>query len=73
VNNWGNSQIDLSVQSQIYNAAVIIAAKEPWITGFISRNYQPIVAVQDTSCSINGKPSVDVLWFWYHFILNVSS
>jgi len=73
VNNWGNSQIDLSVQSQIYNAAVIIAAKEPWITGFISRNYQSIVAVQDSSCSINGKPSVDVLWFWYHFILNVSS
>lgn len=73
MNNWGNSQIDLNVQSQIYNAAVIIAAKESWITGFISRNYQPIVAVQDSSCSINGKPAVDVLWFWYHFILNVSS
>lgn len=73
MNNWGNSQVDLNVQSQIYNAAVIIAAKESWITGFISRNYQPIVALQDSSSSLNGKPAIDVLWFWYHFILNVSS
>lgn len=74
MNNWGyNTQADLNVQSQIYNAAVIIAAKESWITGFISRNYQPLVAVQDSSSSLNGKPAIDVLWFWYHFILNVSS
>jgi hypothetical protein len=72
LNDWGIQQIDLNVQSQIYNAAVIVAGKIPWISGFISRNYDPVVALQDQSASINGKPAFDVLWFWYHFILNIS-
>ena len=70
LNNWGNEQIDLDTQSHIYNAAIIIAAKENWITGFIARNNQPIAAVQDTSPSVLSKPANDVLWFWYHYLLN---
>jgi hypothetical protein len=72
LNDWGVLQTDLNVQSRIYNAAIIEAGKESWINGFISRNYEPVAAVQDSSASINGKPAFDVLWFWYHFILNIS-
>jgi hypothetical protein len=73
LNNWSSLQVDLVSQSQIYNAAVIAAAREPWIDGFVSRNYQGAVYVQDASGSIYEKPAFYVLWFWYHFILNISS
>jgi hypothetical protein len=72
LDNWGVSPVDLDVQARIYNAAIIAAGKEPWINGFVSRNYEPIVSLQDSSTSINGKPAFDVLWFWYHYILNIS-
>jgi hypothetical protein len=71
MNDWSMPQVDLGVQSQIYNAAVIVAGKESWISGFISRNYQAVVSVQDSSTSTNGKPAFDVLWFWYHYLLNI--
>ena len=70
VNNWGSGQVDLDIQSRIYNAAIIATAKEPWLNGFVSRGYIPVASVADGSASINGKPAFDVLWFWYHFILN---
>lgn len=71
--NWGSGSTDLEVQTRIYNAAVIAAAKQNWIDGFVSRGFIPEAAVTDHSSSLNGKPAMDILWFWYHFILNKTS
>ncbi len=65
--------VDLDLQARIYNAAVIASANRTWIKGFIARGYNPLVVVKDQGSSIFGKPASDVLWFWYHFILNKSS
>jgi hypothetical protein len=65
--------IDLDLQSRIYNAAIISSINRLWINGFIARGFNPIVVLQDKSSSIYGKPASDVLWFWYHFILNKPS
>lgn len=65
--------IDLDLQARIYNAAIISCANRSWVKGFIARGYNPLVVLKDQSSSINGKPASDVLWFWYHFILNISS
>jgi hypothetical protein len=73
LDDWGDGQNDLTTQAQIYNAAVIVAAKENWITGFIARGNQPLAVVLDSSPSVLSKPANDVLWFWYHFILNKSA
>ena len=73
LDDWGNGQVDLDTQSHIYNAAIITAARESWISGFVARNNEPIAAIQDASPSILSKPANDVLWFWYHFILNKPS
>ncbi|MHC1741049.1 MAG: carboxypeptidase regulatory-like domain-containing protein [Anaerolineaceae bacterium] len=70
LDDWGNGQIDLETQLHIYNAAIIVAAKEQWINGFIARGAEPIAALQDSSPSVLSKPANDALWFWYHFILN---
>ena len=67
-----NGTIDLDLQARIYNAAIVTSACRSWITGFISRGYDPTVVVKDQSSSVYGKTSADVIWFWYHFILNKS-
>ncbi|MBA4383678.1 MAG: hypothetical protein C0410_02990 [Anaerolinea sp.] len=65
--------VDLDLQSKIYNAAIIASGNRSWIKGFISRGYNPLVVVKDQGSSIYGKPASDVLWFWYHYILNKPS
>jgi len=65
--------VDLDLQSKIYNAAIIASGNRTWIKGFIARGYNPLVVVKDQGSSIYGKPASDVLWFWYHFILNKPS
>lgn len=64
---------NLQVQSRIYNAAILSASSVDWIKGFFSRGYYPYVTLQDASSSIYKKPASDILWFWYHFLLNKSS
>lgn len=64
------TSVDLDLQAKMYNAAIIASANRSWIKGFISRGYNPLVVVKDQRSSVYGKPASDVLWFWYHFILN---
>jgi hypothetical protein len=73
LHNWANGSIDLDTQTHIYNAAIIAAAKESWVNGFIAQNNQTTAAIIDNSPSILSKPANDALWFWYHFILNKTS
>lgn len=65
--------VDLDLQARIYNAAVIASANRSWVKGFIARGFNPLVVMKDQGSSIYGKPASDVLWFWYHYILNKSS
>lgn len=57
--------IDLQEQADIYQAFMEAINTRPWISGTIARGFNPIVAQQDPSTSINGKPAYDVLWYWY--------
>jgi len=61
--------VDLAEQAQAINAVILEAYSQPAITGFYVRRYHPIVALQDKSASVNGKPARDVLWHWYPRIL----
>lgn len=61
---------NMQVQTSVYNAIILSASSTDWIGGFFSRGYYPYVSMQDASSSIYKKPAADVLWFWYHFLLN---
>ena len=65
-------QPDLGLQARLYNAAMISFSTRDYISGFFSRGFYPYLEVQDASSSVYGKPAGDVLWFWYHFLLNKS-
>jgi len=69
----GSFSADMETQAKVYNAAAVASFSRPWISGFISRGYYPYLKMQDTGSSIYGKPAFDILWFWYHLILNIST
>jgi len=58
-------KVDLGEQAQAMNAVLMEATQRPAIQGFFARRYNPVVALQDKSASVHGKPASDVLWYWY--------
>lgn len=65
-----NIDPEFDLQAKIYSAAIQSSAGRDWIIGFISRGYFPYIELQDASSSIYRKPAGDILWFWYHYLLN---
>jgi hypothetical protein len=57
--------LDLIGQSEAINAILLEATPRPEITGFFVQGYNPTVALQDKSASVNGKPAREILWYWY--------
>jgi hypothetical protein len=65
-------QLDLQGQANIYDAMLLAVNDRPWLSGFVSRGYYPPAALADKSASINGKPSSDVIGFWYSRMLGIN-
>ncbi len=56
---------DLDEQALIYNAVLPVLTSREWITGIITRGYEPTVVLQDGTSSIAGKPAQDVIQYWF--------
>ncbi|HJR81845.1 MAG TPA: hypothetical protein VJ821_17365 [Anaerolineales bacterium] len=61
--------LDLQQQVDIYDAVFNAVNGRTWVTGLISRGYFAPVALQDKSASIHGKPTADLLWYWFPRLL----
>ena len=61
-------ELDLAGQAEAINAVLLEAYTRPTVKGFYVRGYNPTVALQDKSASVNGKPARDVLWYWFPII-----
>jgi hypothetical protein len=61
--------LDLQQQVDIYDAIFNAVNGRTWVTGLISRGYFAPVALQDKSASIHGKPTADLLWYWFPRLL----
>jgi hypothetical protein len=61
--------LDLQQQVDIYDAMFNAINTRNWVSGFVSRGYFPPVALQDKSASIHGKPTSDLLWYWFPRLL----
>ncbi|HWQ03906.1 MAG TPA: hypothetical protein VN452_00975 [Longilinea sp.] len=57
--------VNLQAQVDLYNAALGAINNRDWISGVIVKGFYPPVALQDASISTNGKPAMDVLWYWF--------
>src|SRR5215207_2257536 len=65
----GTVNLDLQQQVDIYDAVFNAVNGRTWISGLISRGYFAPVALQDKSASIHGKPTADLLWYWFPRLL----
>ena len=61
--------LDLQQQIDIYEAVLNAMNSRSWVSGFVSRGYFEPVELQDKSASIHGKPTRDVLWYWFPRLL----
>jgi hypothetical protein len=57
--------LDLAEQSDALNAVILAAYARDEIQGFYARRYYPPVSLHDKSASVNGKPSGQMLGYWY--------
>lgn len=57
--------VDLQAQVDLFNAALGAINSRDWISGIVVKGFYAPVAVQDASISTNGKPAMDVLWYWF--------
>jgi len=60
-----SANLDLGEQAMIYNAILPVIASREWIRGISIRGYNPVVALQDPTSSLTGKPALDVIEYWY--------
>jgi hypothetical protein len=61
--------LDLQQQVDIYEAVFSAINARSWVSGLVSRGYYVPVALQDKSASIHGKPTADLLWYWFPRLL----
>ena len=69
--NSDNGLVELNLQAQYdaYQALLSAINERNWVSGIVSRGYYPPVALQDTSASINGKPTASLLGYWFPRLL----
>jgi len=63
--------LDLAEQVDIYSAILVAINSRSWVNGLVSRGYYPPAALQDKSASIHGKPTEEVLRYWYPRLLGL--
>ncbi len=61
--------LDLQQQVDIYEAILTAINTRGWVSGLVSRGYFEPVELQDKSASIHGKPTRDLLWYWFPRLL----
>ena len=61
--------LDLQQQVDIYEAVLTAINTRSWVSGLVSRGYFEPVELQDKSASIHGKPTRDLLWYWFPRLL----
>jgi hypothetical protein len=64
---------DLQGQFDAYNALLTAVNQRSWISGFMARGFFPPVALQDQTPSVNGKPTSDLLNYWYPLLTGAAT
>jgi len=60
-----SEEVDLNYQALVYNAFLNEIMERDWIKGVVARDFFAPLKLTDASSSINGKPAMDVIWYWY--------
>lgn len=64
---------DMQEQVDAYHALLAAANQRDWIAGLVAAGYYPPAALQDPSISVHGKPTSDLLGYWFTQLLSIPS
>ena len=67
-----HAAVNLQAQTDLYQALLMAVNERSWLGGFISRGFYPPVVLQDASASVHGKPTADLLWYWFPRFLGIT-
>jgi hypothetical protein len=62
-------QTDLQVQANLYAAVLEAITFQDWIGGVVSQGWYPPLELHDSSASIHGKPTQNLLAEWFRLLL----
>jgi len=61
----GGPTLDLAEQALVYEAIAAAINQREWVSGVVTRGFQPSVTLTDVSPSVRGKPASLVLSTWF--------
>ena len=56
--------LNMAEQADIYQSLLLAVNARPWVSGFFSYGYNPLVTLRDKSLSVRGKPAETVIAAW---------
>jgi len=62
-------QTDLQLQVDLYTAVLNSVEYQDWIAGVVTQGWYPPMGLQDSSASVHGKPTQQVLTQWFGVFL----
>ena len=64
-----SAEIAPEKQAAFYQAVLEELNRQNWVAGVIAQEVNPSIRVQDNSASVFGKPAMDILQYWYPFLV----
>jgi hypothetical protein len=61
----------LENQVLVYNSILLAVNNKDWISGVVSRGFEPGLMTKFNSASIYGKPASNALWYWFPRLLGL--
>jgi len=64
---------EVQTQMDRYNSWLNLVNQRPWISGLVSLDYYPPAILQDESASIHGKPTSELLHYWFQSLIGAQN
>jgi hypothetical protein len=64
-----SAEVTPDKQAAFYQAVLEEVNRQNWVAGVLSEEVNPSIRVQDNSGSVFGKPAMDILQYWYPFLV----
>ena len=69
--NQAATPANLDRQVAVYNAMLTAVNSKDWVSGIVSRGFDPGLITKLDNASVYGKPAANALWYWFPRLLGL--
>lgn len=69
--NQAATPANLDHQVTVYNAILTAVNSKDWVSGIVSRGFEPGLITKLDNASVFGKPAANALWYWFPRLLGL--